>query len=89
MSEENIYPILKELLKKGYIETIEKTVEGDPISSYSKKVTIEEFVTSQILAVQAINDNFDIRKLLTALYRNENLNLSLDDVEQFLYKISN
>jgi len=83
--EKNIHANLKSLLEKGFIDIIKENINtGEIIEFYSKKITIEEYVANQVLAIYEINNNFDIRILLTALYKNENLNLSLDDVKRFL-----
>ena len=84
ISDENIHLNLKGLIKKGLIKATKKSIAENPTIFYSKKMTLESYIVKQILTAYKINNNFDIRNMITALCENKDLNLSLDDVENFL-----
>jgi len=81
---------LNRLMEKGLIEATGKTiVTRTPARFYFRKISIEEYMADKILSIYSLNSNFDILKLLTTLYSNDALNLSIDDVENFLKENSN
>ena len=88
-NDTTIHANLRKLMKKGLIEATGKTiVTRTPARFYFRKLSIEEYLANQILSVYSLNNNFDILKLLTVLYSNEALNLSINDVETFLREVS-
>jgi len=78
-----IHGNIKKLMEKDMIEVMGRTiVSRTPARLYFRKMSVEEYLTNQLISIRALNGKVDILKFLTILY-DDNL-LRIADIEKFL-----